>query len=853
VTTERNRKRPSEGKTAGKAGRKRGGRRRGGHWFGWFLAAGSLAVVCAVVGYLLIVLNGERILAENQKAFEFAETTIIYDRDGREAAALATVENREYVEFGDIPELVYRAFIAVEDRRFYEHEGVDIWAVGRAIVKDIMARSMVEGGSTITQQLAKNMFLSHEKTFFRKASEASIAVALENNLSKDQILELYLNRIYFGRGAHGILAASKLYFGKDDLSKLEVWEIATLAGIPKAPNVYNPISSRERSLERMAVVLSLMEQQGLITAEQAEEAKKKAAGYEPPEGEYAGAAAQKYPAFVDFVASEAERVTGLTEEELRVGGYRIYTTLNAGAQRIVEQAFADPDNFEESADDRLVQGAMVILDHRNGEIEAMAGGREYQNKGLNRAVQPRQPGSAFKPIAVYGPALETGDWFPWSSLADEKRCYGDYCPTNPGGKYAGSIPMRQALKESRNASTVWLLNEIGVDRGLEFAKRLGIELDAGDRNLAIALGGLTRGVTPMEMASAYSVFASGGVSVDPHAILRIEDRKGKVIYQYKAPEAKRLIKPETAWYMTEMLQAVLEKGGTGTKARINRPVAGKTGTTEHGIPGFKSSANRDVWFVGYTPEWTAAVWMGYDRTDEQHVLKRGSSMAAALFAKVMGEALKDAPASSFTKPEGVKTVAKPPTVGGFSVVWSDAELGVRLSWSRQQGDGLLYRVYRKAESEEGFELLTVTENTTALDPAVEPGVAYEYYVTAYDKEHAIEGDRSTIRGVTVPDSVWTEPDLPDGWPDGEPDGEDGGTGPLPGDVLDPDGGGGEGGQNGGIGTIPDGGLNGGNEGEAPEGGNPAGVGGGQPAEPGAGEPEESGAEEPAYADGAPAG
>jgi penicillin-binding protein 2A len=305
--------------------------------------------------------------------------------------------------------------------------------------------------------------------------------------------------------------------------------------------------------------------------------------------------------------------------------------------------------------------------------------------------------------------------------------------------------------------------------------------------------------------------------------------------------------------MTEMLQAVLEKGGTGTKARINRPVAGKTGTTEHGIPGFKSSANRDVWFVGYTPEWTAAVWMGYDRTDEQHVLKRGSSMAAALFAKVMGEALKDAPASSFTKPEGVKTVAKPPTVGGFSVVWSDAELGVRLSWSRQQGDGLLYRVYRKAESEEGFELLTVTENTTALDPAVEPGVAYEYYVTAYDKEHAIEGDRSTIRGVTVPDSVWTEPDLPDGWPDGEPDGEDGGTGPLPGDVLDPDGGGGEGGQNGGIGTIPDGGLNGGNEGEAPEGGNPAGVGGGQPAEPGAGEPEESGAEEPAYADGAPAG
>jgi penicillin-binding protein 2A len=823
-------------------------------------------VVCAVVGYLLIVLNGERILAANQKAFEFAETTVIYDQDGREAAALATVENREYVEFSNIPEMVYRAFVAVEDKRFYEHEGVDFWAIGRAIVKDIMARSMVEGGSTITQQLAKNMFLSHEKTFFRKASEASIAVALENNLTKDEILELYLNRIYFGRGAHGIMAASKLYFGKDDLNDLEIWEIAILAGIPKAPNVYNPISNLERSLERMAVVLSLMEQQELITAEQAEEAKKKAAEYEPPEETHAGAAAQKYPAFVDYVASEAERVTGLTEEELRVGGYKIYTTLNTNAQRIVERAFADPANFEESPDDRIVQGAMVILDHRTGEIEAMAGGREYQNKGLNRAVQPRQPGSAFKPIAVYGPALETGDWFPWSNLKDEKRCYGKYCPTNPGGRYAGTIPMRQALKESRNASTVWLLNEIGVDRGLEFAKRLGIELDAEDRNLAIALGGLTRGVTPMEMAAAYSVFASGGVSVDPHAIVRIEDRKGKVIYEYKAPEAKRLIKPETAWYMTEMLQAVLESGGTGTKARIGRPVAGKTGTTEHGIPGFRSSGNRDVWFVGYTPEWTAAVWMGYDRTDEQHVLKRGSSMAAAMFATVMGEALKDAPSSSFKKPEGVKTVAKPPTVGGFSVVWSDADLGVRLSWARQKGDNLLYHVYRKAENADAFELLNVTEVTTTLDLTVEPGVLYEYYVTAYDKENAIEGDSSTVRGVRVPESIVREPEWPDGWPggwpDGEPEGGDGIEWPLPGDFPEPGDGGESGGQDDGAGTPPGGETGGGTDGETPgDGGFEGGTEGGKlPADPGSagagagsGDADADEPGEPASESGAPAG
>ncbi|WP_296973986.1 transglycosylase domain-containing protein [Thermobacillus sp. ZCTH02-B1] len=849
MAADRKPKRPSAFGAQGKARRAR--KRSRGGWLGWMLAGGTLMVVCAVVGYLLIMLNGERILAANRNAFVFAETTIIYDKDGREAAALATVENREYVAFKDIPEMVYRAFIAVEDKRFYEHEGVDFWAIGRALVKDILARRMVEGGSTITQQLAKNMFLSHEKTFFRKATEASIALALENNLSKDQILELYLNRIYFGRGAHGILAASKLYFGKNDLNDLEIWEIAMLAGIPKAPNVYNPVSNLDRALERMAVVLSLMREQGLITAEQAEEAKRKAAEYEPPEGAYAGAAAARYPAFVDYVTGEAERVTGLTEEELRVGGYRIYTTLNTNAQRIVERAFADPANFEESPDDRIVQGAMVIIDHRTGEIEAMAGGREYQNKGLNRAVQPRQPGSAFKPIAVYGPALETGDWFPWSVLKDEKRCYGDYCPTNPGGKYAGSITMRQALKESRNASTVWLLNEIGLDRGIEFAKRLGIELDAQDRNLAIALGGLTRGVTPLEMATAYSVFASGGLSVDPHAIVRIEDRDGKVIYRYKAPEEKRLIKAETAWYMTEMLQAVLESGGTGTKARINRPVAGKTGTTEHGIPGFKSSGNRDVWFVGYTPEWTAAVWMGYDRTDERHVLKRGSSMAAALFAKVMGEALKDVPVTSFVKPEGVKTVTKPPTVGGFSVVWSEAELGVRLSWSRQQGD-LLYRVYRKAEGEDAFELITVTESVTALDFAVEPGVAYEYYVTAYDKKHAIEGDPSTVRGVRVPETAGIEPEPPDGPTDDGPDGENGFEWPLPGDLFDPgeeaedggqDDGGTDGGTNGGANGGTNGGANGGTDGGTDDGVNggwngttEGGEGGGQPdgAVPGAG-------------------
>lgn len=766
-----------------------------------FLFTGMIAAVCAIIGYLLIVLNGERILAANQSAFEFAESTVIYDTNGNEAARLASVENREYIEYGKIPQLLREAFIAVEDKRFYDHDGLDFLSIGRAIVKDVIARSAVEGASTITQQLAKNMFLSHEKTFFRKASEASIAVALENNLTKDEILELYLNRIYFGKGAHGILAASKYYFDKDDLSELELWEIATLAGMPKAPNVYNPIANPERSQSRMAVVLVLMQQQGLITAEQADEAKAKAAEYQPPASSLANAATQAYPAFVDYVVNEAERVTGLTEEELRVGGYNIYTTLNVKAQRIVEQEFNDPANFEESPDDQIVQGAFIIIDHRTGEIEAMGGGRDYQKKGTNRVLDTRQPGSAFKPIAAYGPALDTGDWFPWSTVRDDKKCYGDYCPTDSNRvKYIGAVSMTQSLKESRNAAAVWLLNEVGIGRSLDFAKRLGFELAPEDRNLAIALGGLTNGVTPMQMATAYSVFASGGKSVDPHSVVRIEDRKGNTIYSYKAPRAKQLIKPETAWYMTEMLQAVLEQGGTGTRARIDRPVAGKTGTTQHGIPGFNSSGNRDAWFVGYTPEWTAAVWMGYPRTDREHVLKQGSGMAASLFAKVMGKALDGVPKTAFNKPEGVKSVAKPPKVGGFSVNWSEADAAIRLKWSNQ-GDGLFYNVYRKEASEAEFTLLVQTPDTSLIDIAVEQGKTYDYYVTAYDREHVIEGDASTVRGADVP-ALTIEPPFTE-----EPDAGgsvDDGLGGLLDDILNPGEGAGNEADDGGFEGVGDG-------------------------------------------------
>ncbi len=736
---------------------------------------GALFVLCGIIGYFLITLNGEKILKENKDEFNFAEASVVYDREGNQIMKLFTNENREYVTYSEIPKLVADAFVSVEDKRFREHSGLDFISIGRAVVKDIIARSAVEGGSTITQQLAKNMFLNHDKTILRKATEASIALALDRNFSKDEILEMYLNRIFFGQRAYGIKAAAELYFGKQNLNDLEVWEIATLAGIPKAPSSFNPLSNPEKSKERRAVVLQLMYEQGLITQAQMVEAKDK--DYDPEQAKRPNNTV--FMAFVDYAISEAMEKTGLSEEELRLGGYEIHTTLNANAQTIMEEQFKLDDNFEKSIDEQKVQAAMIIADHRSGEIQAMVGGRDYEKNGWNRVIVPRQPGSSFKPITSYGPALQTGEWFPWSTLRDDKECFNGYCPSDSNRvKYIGPVSMSQAIKESRNLPAVWLLNQIGVATGLEFAKTLGFELSSQDRNLAIALGGLTEGVTPMQMATAYSVFANGGKSVDLHTISLIKNKSGAVNYEYKAPKTKQLMTPEAAWYMTEILQGVTQKGGTGTKAQISgRSVAGKTGTTQHGIPGLRSSANRDVWFVGYTPEWTGAVWMGYDRTDKDHLLKQSSGQAATFFAKVMGEAMKGQPKSSFKKPSGVKELQPPSAVNGLSAVYVPERGDVQLSWSAVEGGSITYRIYRKEAAESDFKrILDQVDAIAAEDLSIEEGKSYEYYVTAYDASTKLESAASAqatvlipIEEIKVPDDL-NNPELPGGVPPDEPGG-----------------------------------------------------------------------------------
>lgn len=780
---EQPRRSKSKEMTRGSAKSKRQKKMTPRKWFFAFFFTAVIAIICGIIGYLFITLNGERILTEKADMLVFGEASIIYDANGNEVTRLIDANaNRENAEYDEMPKQLIDAFVATEDQRFYEHSGIDFFSIGRAVVKDIIARSKVEGGSTITQQLAKNIFLTADKTFFRKATEASIAVALENKYSKQEIITMYLNRIYFGKGVHGIKAAAEFYFDAE-LKDLKLWQMATLAGMPKAPNRYNPINDPESSASRRSVVLKLMYEQGYITEQEMNEAK--AVVYEPP-ANLEEKETDPYKAYVDYVIEEALKVMpGMTEEELRIGGYRIYTSLNTTAQQAVEKEFADDDNFEKSPDDQKAQGAMIIMDHRDGTIQAMAGGRDYVRKGLNRVEVKRQPGSAFKPIVSYGPALETGDYYPWTVLnPDQQKCFGDYCPRDPHG--SSPVNMQLAIKESRNLAAVWTLNQVGIGNGIAFAKKLGIELAPEDRNLAIALGGLTQGVTPLQMAEAFSVFANGGKSVDPHTITKIENASNKKVFTYNAPQAKQLMKPETAWYMTEMLQTVLERGGTGTGARIDRPVAGKTGTTQHGIRNFNSSANKDAWFVGYTPEWTAAVWMGYDITDKEHVIKKSSSQAAAMFGKVMKQAMKNVPKSSFKQPSGIKQEVKEQApVTGFNAVFLAEQAKVQLTWTApENSEGVTYRVYRKDSSESEFTVFVDSATTSVDDMSVFPGMTYQYYVVAYNAQEDKESKASDTITIEVPE---TEVDIPEQpmEPDQPSDGELPGDGNNGGEVSPP--------------------------------------------------------------------
>jgi penicillin-binding protein 2A len=611
------------------------------NWKRWHLTQVIVLAMLTIVLCFFGVLHAYSRKADISKLKnELSQATVFYDMNGKIASKVSANKN-EGVPIKLVPNSMKNAAVAIEDHRFYEHNGIDFVGMSRALFRDLKEGELAEGGSTITQQLAKNTLLNSQKTFKRKFDEVFLAMAIERKYSKQEILQMYLNQIYFGDGAWGIKQAASKYFAKD-VKNLSISESALLAGLIQAPSALNPYEHMEKALERRNLVLRKMKDDGYITKQQYEKARTDKVALNDKGGDpFRG----KYPFYVDQVIDEAIQQYGLTQDDLLTGGYKIYTELDPDIQSGMEKVYQN-DSLFPKGNDRLVQSGGVLVDPKTGGVRALVGGRgEHTFRGYNRATQLKaQPGSSFKPIAVYTPALEEG-WKITDMLKDEPIKYGNYQPSNYNHRYAGEVTMYDAVKDSKNTSAVWLLNEMGIQKGLDAAKRFGIQLDKADNNLAVALGGLHRGVSPINMAEAYTVFPNHGYKTKTHVISKIVDPHGNVVGEWKGQRVRVTTKAVTD-DMNTMLLGVVEKG-SGKAAKIpGREIAGKTGTTQvplKGIDGVK-----DQWFVGYTPQLVGAIWVGYDKTDESHYLTTTSGEGAAfVFHAVMENALQNKPYMSF--------------------------------------------------------------------------------------------------------------------------------------------------------------------------------------------------------------
>lgn len=604
---------------------------------------GVLLLFCAAFYVFFDVPDWQKL--DISKLSALAQTSSMYDMNGELMSELRGSENRIIVSLDEIPLHTRQAFIAAEDLRFYDHRGIDVYRILGALRSNLKSGSLAEGASTITQQLAKLTHLSAEKTIRRKLEEINLAFQIEKVYNKDEILAMYLNTVYFGRGAYGIQAAAQAYFGVD-AEDLTLNQSASLAAIIKAPSIYAPHISPSNNRSRRQYILSVMAENGFISQEEKQAALDESIWVLAQEAEK-----QLYSWYIDEALRESAELLGLSADEVIQGGFKIYTAYDARLQTIADEVYADSSFFPAAASDGTpIQSAMAVVDTNNGAVLAMIGGRDYTvRRGLNRATQMRrQPGSALKPLAVYGPALELG-YTTASVLLDEKTSFGGYTPRNAGDRYYGLVTMRTAIRNSLNTTAVRLLEEIGLDASIQYLNKMGIPTRNSDRNLSLALGSMTYGVTPVELAAAYVPYANGGIYHQPYCVERIETVDGSNVYERK-DSGKQVLSAQNAFLMTSLLQSVVSNG-TGTRMlAANTPIAGKTGTVS------MTGGNRDIWMTAYTPEISVAVWMGYDQTDAKHKISNGitggrntASLAAAFFKKAYADREKP----DFSQPDGL--------------------------------------------------------------------------------------------------------------------------------------------------------------------------------------------------------
>ncbi|MDN6161952.1 MAG: PBP1A family penicillin-binding protein [Atopostipes sp.] len=563
--------------------------------------------------------------------------TSVLDQE-KEVAGNIYAQKGKFKSIEEISTTVQDGIVATEDQRFMKHRGFDPIGIGRAALGYFLKGEIIGGGSTITQQLAKNAYLTADQTMVRKFKELFLAIEIEKYYTKKEILEMYLNNSYFGNGVWGVQDASRKYFNKD-ANELSLSEGATIAGMLKAPSNYNPIDHYERSIERRNLVLSLMRKTGKISEDEKNQAVHSelavSDGYQKIDD-------YRYPYYFDAVISEAINEYDFEEEEIINGGYKIYTNLNQKHQQKMDEVYADDSLFESSVDGEKAQSASIAIEPKTGGVSAVVGGRgDHVYRGFNRATQMRrQPGSVIKPLSVYAPALESG-YEITDLLKDEKLDYGDgdsvYSPSNYDDNYLGEIPIYQALAESKNAATVWLLDEIGIKKGFNKAKRFGIKMTEDDYHYgAVALGGMSKGSTPMEVASAYTVFANDGIRKEPHFIQKIVDPTGAVVVDNMTAKKRRVLSKEVTNEMNRMLLYVFSNGSAQSIQPSNFKLAGKTGTTQ--------TKNRkgatDQWLVAYTPDLVISSWQGYDNTNDDHYLTSLTSEGIGQVMKKEFEAIK---------------------------------------------------------------------------------------------------------------------------------------------------------------------------------------------------------------------
>ncbi len=606
--------------------------------------------------------------------WQTSEATTIYTADGEMLTRLY-YQDREYVSLEDIPIELQQAIIAIEDTRFYDHHGVDLRGITRAITVNLQERARAEGASTITQQLARNTLLTHDKLFSRKLQEMYIALQFERMYTKNEILEFYLNEIFLGHSTYGVKSAARFYFNKD-ISDLTLGESALIAGMPRSPNYYSPYNNLENALRRRNIVLNRMEDLGIITAEENQAARDEEINIERGETEEEDIA----PYFVEHIRRKLIEQFGA--QKVYSGGLEVHTTLDFEMQKEAEQTINNAfetylpsrDNNSGNVNESSLQPqiGLLTIEHNTGHIKAMIGGRGDDK--FNRTTQAnRQPGSAFKPF-VYTEAIRNGAGT-GTVIDDIREEYqvevGDeerkWIPRNADDNYLGPATAREGLARSRNVMAVKLLNEYGIRNTMLTAQEMGIRnLIEPDRNLSLALGGLTRGVTMLEISQAFGTLASGGIRSEPISITEIIDSHGNTVYS-NSPQRAIILDEAEAYLVTNMLKTAIQPGpeiwGTGWRANLNRPAAGKTGTT---------SNFQDAWFIGYTPELVTSIWIGEDSPSkmEYPVLDEdgdvvvndngetvtetiGSGYSARLWGDYMERALADYPVTDFDRPNNI--------------------------------------------------------------------------------------------------------------------------------------------------------------------------------------------------------